>query len=75
MKEPRNKFNVAFGAKLKVLRRKLGITQSQTAYYLGVTRSTYAYYETGKVQPSLETLRKIARLYGVSADYLLDNNS
>ena len=36
--------------KSKKLREELGLTQKQLADYLNVTRSTYSYYETGKIQ-------------------------
>lgn len=38
---------------------------------LHLERSTYTYYETGKTQPTCETLMELARLYGVSVDFLL----
>lgn len=47
------------------------LTQRQVAEALKLDRSSYAYYETGKCQPSLDTLLKLADLYDVSTDYLL----
>lgn len=45
-------------------------TQKQVAEALGISQQTYAGYETGKHQPDLETLIKIADLYKVSLDYI-----
>ena len=38
---------------------------------LNLERSTYAYYETGKTTPSLETLAKLSALYGCNIEDLL----
>ena len=38
---------------------------------LQIERSTYAFYETGKTTPGLDTLCKLAGIYGVSVDDLL----
>lgn len=57
--------------RLRLLRLHNDLTQRQVAEALKLERSTYAYYETGKCQPSLDTLLKLADLYDVSTDYLL----
>lgn len=54
---------------LKQLRESHGMTQAQLSNLLEIERSTYAYYETGRV-PGLEILVKLARIYQVSLDYL-----
>lgn len=61
--------------KLRELREKNGFTQELVAEKLKVTRSTYTYYETGKTNPSLENLRILAKLYNISIEDLLDNES
>lgn len=61
-----------FAQRLRQLRRANGLTQQKLAECLGLQRSTYAYYESGKTTPSFDTLRKIALVYGVSVDYLID---
>ena len=55
------------------LRRKNKLTQKQVAEYLKVAKSTYSQYETGKSSPDYETLKKIAKLYNVSLDELLNH--
>lgn len=57
--------------KIKKLREKLGLTQKQLADYLNVDRSTYAYYESGKNLPSIQSLIKLYKVFGVSCDYIL----
>ena len=53
------------GAKLKQLRENCGYTQRQVANVLSIDRSTYAYYETGKTSPDINTLFILARIYSV----------
>ena len=53
------------------LRQKEGLLQRDVADTLHIVRSTYTYYERGKTNPPLDILIKLAKLYGVSADYLL----
>lgn len=60
-----------FGERLKQLRNEYKITQKQLAKTLGVGRPTIAGYETKGIQPSYETLNKIADYFKVSTDYLL----
>ncbi|NMP36725.1 MAG: helix-turn-helix transcriptional regulator [Clostridiales bacterium] len=59
--------------KLKQLRDYNALTQEQVAEVLGIRRPTYAYYELGRAQPSLETIGKLAILYKISLDEFLDN--
>ena len=57
---------------LEKLREEKGWTKTEVARRLGMkTVSTYANWEYGLRQPDNEMLVKIARLYGVSTDYLL----
>lgn len=59
-----------FSERLRELRLKRGLTQKEMAEKLNVQRSTYTWYEGGRV-PAMETVREIARVFGVSVDYLL----
>ena len=56
---------------LQKKRKQLGLTQQLMSDLLNLERSTYAYYETGKTTPSLETLAKLAALYGCNIEDLL----
>ena len=60
-----------FGLRLKSLRLKKGLTQSQLAKKLELTRSSISYYEKNAVYPSIEILIKICRYFDVSADFLI----
>lgn len=56
--------------RLKTLRNNAGLTQFEIAQELNITREAYALYETGRRQPSHETLCNIADFYQVNLDYL-----
>lgn len=60
-----------FCDRLREQRKRMDMTQEQVAKSLNIVRSTYAYYETGKTQPEIETLMKLARFDSVSVDFLL----
>ena len=59
------------GARIAVLRRAAGWNQGELAHRLGVSPSAVGMYEQGRREPSAATLVALARLFGVSVDYLL----
>lgn len=59
------------GEILKKLRKEHGLTQQDVSGLLGIDRTTYTFYETGKTVPSLSTVKKLARMYSCSVDYLV----
>lgn len=63
-----------FAARLKQLRNQRGLTQTEVAAAIGVTRSVVSLYENEMRQPSPEITIALARLYGVTTDYLLCGN-
>lgn len=60
-----------FGIRLKELRKKKRLSQSEAARRLGVTRATISGYERNTITPSVEQLVKLAVLYDASLDYIL----
>jgi len=60
--------------KLKELRLQHGFTQSKLAEKVGVARSTIAMYEAENSEPDLQTLSKIAEIFNVSIDYLMNRD-
>ncbi len=64
-----------FSKIIKQLRIEKGYTQQYLADYLSVKRPTYTRYETGTNEPDYETIQKIASLYGVTVDFLLNGET
>ncbi|MGX1430984.1 transcriptional regulator with XRE-family HTH domain [Cytobacillus horneckiae] len=56
--------------RLRELRKKHKLTQKDLGDFLGISESGYGYYEQGRNEPSLETLKKLALKYDVSMSYL-----
>lgn len=62
-----------FGKKLKMLRKKNGLTQLCLAKKLGISPSAVGMYEQGRREPEYKMLIKIAEFFNVSVDYLVDS--
>lgn len=56
---------------LRQLREQHNWKQEEIARVLGIKRSTYTYYETGKTEPSLSRLLLLSKIYNVSLDTLV----
>lgn len=66
---------VLLGKRIKELRNKYKLTQSNLAERLGVTVSSIAAYENNSRQPSYEVLIKMADVFKVTIDSLLLDRS
>ena len=64
-------FEIKLAKRLKTLRENKNLTQEKVASYLGVSRSAYTYYETGKTEPNLQAIFKLSKLYDMSVDELI----
>lgn len=58
--------------RLKQLRIIKKLRQTDVAELIGVGRTTYTNYETGVSEPDIDTINKLASIFNVSADYLLE---
>jgi transcriptional regulator with XRE-family HTH domain len=58
---------------LKRLRKKQGWSQTQLAEQIGSQLSHVNRIETGKYNPSLDVVQKLASVFDVSIDYLVSN--
>ena len=56
---------------LKALRDSLGLKQEEFGAALGVKKSTYSNYETGRTEPPASFWVDVANRYAVTTDYLL----
>lgn len=57
--------------RLKELRERKKLTQKALAEIVGVQYATYNLWELGKNEMSYEYIKKFAKFYNVSTDYLL----
>ena len=60
-----------FSVRLKHLRKDKHLTQVQVAERIGVTPAMVSAYESDLKVPSLDTMIRLANLFGVTVDYLL----
>lgn len=61
-----------FGQHLQELRKSCNYTQEFVASYLDISRQAYSHYETGRAVPPNDTCYKIAKLYGIPTDKLIE---
>ncbi len=61
-----------FGDGLRTLLEERNITQKQLAADLNIAPSTIGGYVQNSSEPDFETLKRLARYFDISADYLLD---
>lgn len=65
----------SLGEKIRRLREKQNLTQQQLADKVGVSLSLIGQIETDRAKPALDTLEKIAIVFGVSIVYFLLSDS
>lgn len=56
--------------KLKDLRFKKGLSQSEIAFELGISQKAYSKLENGSVKLNHEKIKKLCEIFDVSADNL-----
>lgn len=59
-----------FSERLKGLREDNDLTQTDLAKELMLDQRSISCYEIGKVEPSIDTIIKIATFFDISIDYL-----
>ena len=59
------------GQRIQELRSGCGWSQVEVAKRLQVAKQTVSNWENGNIQPSIDMLVRLARLFRVSTDYLL----
>lgn len=63
---------MTFNQRLKELRNENNLTQLQLAKMINLSKSNISKYEAGFIEPNLETVKLIAKIFSVSADDLLE---
>ncbi len=59
--------------KILALRKQRGLSQEELAGRLQVSRQAVSRWEVGSAQPDAHNILQLSRLFGVTADYLLDD--
>ncbi len=59
--------------KIYACRKKAGLSQEALAERIGVSRQAISKWETGEAAPEISKLPLLARVFGVTADWLLDD--
>ena len=62
--------NIRIGANIQAVRERANYTQEQLSEMIGVTPNHLSAIERGASGASLETIEKLCKFFGVSADYL-----
>ena len=63
-----------FNEKLQALRKQKNLTQEELAEKLFVSRTAVSKWESGRGYPGIDSLKEIAKLFGVTIDELLSGN-
>ena len=69
---PANKTMAKIGEKIKELRTKAGISQQRLAELLGVSRPTISQIENGERKVSVDELDRLAKIFNISVNSLLN---
>lgn len=62
---------LTFADKLKEKRKEVNLTQKEIAEQIGIKQNTYSDWETGRTQPNLDYLSKLAHILDTTTDDLL----
>ena len=63
-----------FNEKLQELRKQKGLTQEELAEVLFVSRTAISKWESGRGHPNIDSLKAIAKFFGVTIDELLSGD-
>ncbi len=57
--------------KVKELRQEKNLTQKELAKLIGTTQASVSDWEVGKVEPSIEWLKRLSNFFNVSVDFII----
>ena len=61
---------MTIGAKIAACRKRAGMSQEKLANELNISRQAVSRWESGDTTPTMDKLKTLARIYGVSLDWL-----
>lgn len=67
--------HAAIGQRIKMLRKKKGLSQTELAQMLGKSLRTVQKYETGEIEVSISVINQIAEILETSSTYLFGYES
>ena len=65
---------MTFGEKLHKLRKERGLSQEDLAAQIAVSRQAVSRWEQGTSLPDTENILQLCKLFGISADYLMNED-
>lgn len=65
---------ISFGKKIALLRKDLGLSQTELAKKINTSVSVISRYERDEMAPSIDTAKKLADVLGSTVGYLLGEN-
>ena len=71
MAENKNELAIRIGQRIANRRNQLGLTQEQAAERSGLTQQFFASVEAGRKNIRAESIIKVSKALGISADFLL----
>ena len=57
---------------LRIIRRQRNLNQQKVAMDLNISREVISYYENGKRNPDIQTLKALSKYFNVSIDFLIN---
>lgn len=66
---------INLGEHIKTLRTERGLQQKEVAVEVGIDQSNYSKIENGRREPSVTVLKKLADLFEVTVDYIIEPNT
>ena len=63
--------DMTFGEKIRMLREKADLNQTELGEAVNMTQRRISYIECDKYEPSMDDIRAFCKFFNVSADYLL----
>lgn len=60
--------------KVKIFRKNLNLSQKDLGKKVGIDQKQICRYETGESDPPIDILKKLAEVFGVTVDFLLNDS-
>jgi transcriptional regulator with XRE-family HTH domain len=61
---------IVLGNRLRELRIEKGLTQEELGELINLTKANISKYESGKLEPNIDTINYLSNFFDVSVDYL-----